>query len=190
MSVSSLSAALYTRCCNTPRSQIGELNKRPGKNIADLGYLDRSELRRHVKACVQLSSDVERFMDAARVPGGDLRDSAEVLMYFRALPGVLRRYSGFAQRIGAMTDVVHELAFKKATYLVSLVEHVRSVIGELHLGELADLISGWRSIHPFTRIPTEQTLRKLDLRQVRRQGTLGLLTPKLRSTTAASHQDE
>src|SRR5438477_11994533 len=110
----------------------------------------RADLRRHVQQCRQVADDVERFLASARVPGGNVKDFVQVLMFDCTLPHVLRNYADLAQKIGRMTDVVHETANKKASCLLSLVEHVRSITGQLHLTHIADLISGWRSVHPFT----------------------------------------
>lgn len=157
-----------------------ERNTRPEyRKLALIGLSwSRADLRRHVKQCRQLADEVERFVGSARVPGGNVKDCVQVLMFDRTLPRVLRNYADLAQKIGRMTDVLHETANKKASCLLSLVEHVRSVTGEVHLTHIADLISGWRSFHPFTLALSDETLRKQYERQMRRQTELALFMSK------------
>lgn len=143
------------------RNRAAEAGTRPEYRRLSFvgGSWTRQHVRMHVGKCRELADEIERFMGSARIPGEHLLDSAEVVMYFQALPGVLRRYAHFAARVGEKAVTVNEFAAQRARVLASLVEHIRAKTGRPHWTELLTLILAWRDEWPFEETFSESALR-------------------------------
>ncbi len=149
----------YAQECN--REQEKE-TRREHRGLALVGLSwTVQDLRDHIERCKNLAAEIEAFLNGARIPGGNLRDSAEVLVYHLQLPDVLRRYANFAIEIGKQTQVNREINDQKLRVLISLVWHLEERTGRPQFPSIVSLLEAIRQKScPFTSEISEDLLRK------------------------------
>jgi hypothetical protein len=116
--------------------------------------------KNHVSECRRIADDMERYLAVARVPGGSLRENADIFMFYLTLPNVLRKYASFVEDLIERTRPTKEAVAQRNRIVVSLVNHVTQATGHSFFTELADIILAWRETWPFSNDMNADVLRK------------------------------